>query len=486
MSTVPLTGNQDIDGILWGVRWDLASLTYGFATATNQYFGYQAGSISGFQAFNTQQQNAVHAIMDNLQGFVGIGIAFTNDPTQANLRFAEASFVNQDGFGTPGTITTAVGTPPDDSTFPTFAHGDMFFNSTDYNSPRLGNFAYHTLIHELGHALGLKHGHVSQSYPGGTATIPKLPGEHDSMEFSVMTYRANVGGPTNFYHNETFGFAQSFMMLDIQALQYLYGADFTFRSSNTTYTWNKATGEMSVNGQGQGKPGANRVFLTIWDGGGEDTYDMSNYSTNVTIDLNPGSFSITAQNQLAVLNTNDDVKSRGNVFNALLFDDDLRSLIENAIGGSGNDKITGNVGQNTLEGNGGNDKLTGLDGADSLDGGAGSDTLKGGKGNDAYFYGGRNEGGDEIADFSSAASGNNDVFQFKNNAFGNLGKGAIDANQFQSSNAATAAKAAVRFLFEEDTGILRYDADGKGGAAAVIIATLLGNETMTIDDIRIV
>ena len=74
-----------------------------------------------------------------------------------------------------------------------------------------------------------------------------------------------------------------------------------YNNGNTTYTWNSTTGEMSVNGVGQGTPGGNRVFLTIWDGGGNDTYDMSNYGGGVSIDLRAGSWSITSQTQRANL-----------------------------------------------------------------------------------------------------------------------------------------------------------------------------------------
>ncbi len=59
------------------------------------------------------------------------------------------------------------------------------------------------------------------------------------------------------------------------------------------------------------------------------------------------------------------------------------TTIENAIGGAGNDSLTGNAVANDLAGNDGNDVLSGAAGADSLHGGAGSDTLTGGTGNDS-------------------------------------------------------------------------------------------------------
>lgn len=510
MSLVALSGNPDIDGILWGVKWDSTALTYGFATQTNQYFGYQAGSITGFQAFNAAQKAAATDAVNQLASFVNLGVTLTNDPSQANLRFAEASAVVQhfdpDSFlPVPGVITTAVGTPPDDFRFQTFAHGDMFFNGNDYNTPTRGNFAYATIIHELGHALGLKHGHITQNSPNESVVIPALPAAHDTMEYSIMTYRSNQGGPTDHYRNETFGYAQTWMMNDIAALQYLYGADFTANAGNTTYSWNRTTGEMSINGVGQGTPGANRVFLTIWDGNGIDTYDMSNYTSKVTINLSPGSFSITSQAQLAVLNTEDGVKARGNVFNALQFNGNAKSLIENALGGSGNDTITGNVAANMLSGNGGIDTLRGLNGNDQLLGGDGNDTLLGGNGNDKltggvgfdqmtgglgddlFIFNGLSGIGDTVADFSSAAAGNNDRFDFENTAFGNLPAGALAATQFQSSTAATALNANIRFFFETDTRILRFDRDGSAsGFSAVVVATLQAGASMTAGDIFLI
>ena len=102
---------------------------------------------------------------------------------------------------------------------------------------------------------------------------------------------------------------------------------------------------------------ANRIFETIWDGNGVDTYDLSNYTTAVTINLNPGASSITSTTQLAYLGNGH--YAAGNIYNAYLFNGDARSYIDNAIGGSGNDIIIGNAIANTLNGGGGNDTLTG-------------------------------------------------------------------------------------------------------------------------------
>ena len=77
----------------------------------------------------------------------------------------------------------------------------------------------------------------------------------------------------------------------------------------------------------------------------------------MTINLNPGASSITSTTQLAYLGNGH--YAAGNIYNAYLFNNDARSYIDNAIGGSGNDTITGNAIANTLNGGGGNDTLTG-------------------------------------------------------------------------------------------------------------------------------
>jgi Ca2+-binding RTX toxin-like protein len=93
--------------------------------------------------------------------------------------------------------------------------------------------------------------------------------------------------------------------------------------------------------------------MTVWDGGGTDTYDLSNYSGASTIDLRPGEWVTTSPAQFA--NLGEARIARGNVANALLYQDSPQSLIENAVGGSGNNFILANQAANHLTGNGGND-----------------------------------------------------------------------------------------------------------------------------------
>ncbi len=108
------------------------------------------------------------------------------------------------------------------------------------------------------------------------------PLDHDSLEYSVMSYRSYIGASTTGgYTNGSTSYPQTLMMLDIAAVQDMYGADFTTNGGDTVNKWSPTTGEMFVNGVGQGAPAGNKIFMTLWDGGGHDTYDFSNYTTNL-------------------------------------------------------------------------------------------------------------------------------------------------------------------------------------------------------------
>jgi serralysin len=384
------TGDNNIDGLMTSKRWKSNVVTYGFTdNFGNDYeSGYQHASVhsTSFQTLNATQR----AVMRNwTKAYYANSLLVFTEQTGAADRDA--------------TIRIGMSNDPGESAYaynPQAAveGGDIFFNRTNFNTPVIGNYAYQGFGHELGHALGLKHPHESTGVSNVT-----MNANRESHEFSIMSYRSYIGAPvTGRSTNETWGYAQSLMMYDIRAIQQEYGAWFGSNATNTNYTFSTTTGEMFINGVGQGTPGANRIFRTIWDGYGTDTYDFSNYSTNLSIDLTPGGWSdlaVGSNFQRANLDQSSTAHyARGHVFNALQYNGDIRSLIENATGGSGNDRIVGNSANNVIRSGAGND---------SVDGGAGNDTIYLGAGNDFVsifssgddkFYG---ETGDDYIDGSS-------------------------------------------------------------------------------------
>lgn len=360
-SSVNKTGNFHSDGLLSGIKWGVSTLTFSFPGLSLAYEPlYGSGEpMNGYEAFNAAQQAAVRGALGQFSAVTTINFSEIEEtPAEhADLRFAESDVA-----------PTAYAYLP--STLP--EGGDAWFNNSRgyYDAPIKGGYAYLTILHEIGHALGLKHPHESA---GPFAAMPK---DGDGMEYTVMSYRSYEGASlATGYVNEDWGFAQSLMMYDIAALQHMYGADYATGSGRTTYQWSPITGQMFINGVGQGAPGGNQILLTVWDGGGADTYDLSNYANNVRINLAPGGWTVTSSEQLAKLHYDGSQIAVGNIANALLHNNNVRSLIENANAGGGNDQLFGNQAMNVLKGAAGNDLLIGAGGRDFLWGGAGADTF---------------------------------------------------------------------------------------------------------------
>jgi len=357
-ATAVATGDQRIDAVINGDYWSGTSISYAFSLSAAPYDYAGTGNEALPDNFNdvisAMQEASAHfalsstegvaaAIGFSVEGFTNLDVNFLGnvDSTTAEIRFAETS---DPGTGTarvadfPGGQVTS--SPNDD--------GDVWFGvANNFRIAEAGNYQWMTMIHEIGHALGLKHGH--QDYNFGV-----LPSETDSTEFSIMTYRSYVGqNPNGGASNEQWGFPQTFMMYDIATLQYFYGADFNVNSGNTVYSWVPGSGDTMIDGVAAIEPGGNRIYATIWDGDGIDTFDLSAYTTDLSIDLSPGGWSVFDAAQLAALGAGN--FARGNIFNALQYQGDARSLIENATGGTGDDTFTGNAADNYFDGGAGVD-----------------------------------------------------------------------------------------------------------------------------------
>ncbi len=223
-----------------------------------------------------------------------------------------------------------------------------FWSGADLTSGHLGSL---TLIHEIGHTLGLDH-------PEGDGWTKGY-----DLSTTVMSYNEHSNGKVH-GNSGNYDYVQPStpMIYDIAAIQYLYGANMSYHAGDDVYTFDPST----------------PFIETIWDAGGNDTISINNFSDGSVIDLHQGTLSSIYYQVASNAGYLDDHLYDGSNNLGIAFNVD----IENAIGGSGNDRLIGNALRNVLTGNAGDDTLLGNEGNDVLIGGAGNDRLVGGVGDD--------------------------------------------------------------------------------------------------------
>lgn len=265
--------------------------------------------------------------------------------------------------------------------------GDVWIDGTVASNFFPLTFSYYattTMIHETGHALGLSHpGDYNAIGPDGTVLSPTYENQaeyaQDSLQYSIMSYFDGYETGAQFIDFQLLNFAypSTPMIHDIATIQAMYGVDYTTRAGDTVYGFN--TTEV---GTAYDFTVDTRPVLSIWDGGGNDTIDVSKFKTDSVIDLNAGAFSSAggadhfytldeinearvkagfAPRTQATYDYYQDLIARLGVTDPG-FKDNISiaygATIENATTGRGDDKIIANDVANVLNGGAGSDTVS--------------------------------------------------------------------------------------------------------------------------------
>jgi len=250
--------------------------------------------------------------------------------------------------------------------------GVHYSGGTGWDSDGLqqGGFGFITLIHEIGHGMGLMHphdtGNGSTIMSGVTSPLNDL-GDFDLNQgiYTTMTYNdgwQTAPHGTSPSANFSYGYQGTPMAFDIAVLQATYGANMTFNAGDDSYVL------PTVNGIGT-------FYSAIWDADGTDTI-VHNGSTGAMIDLRsaPLTYSENGGGYVSYV-----TGIHGGFTIA------AGAVIENATGGSGQDTIMGNAENNLILGQQGSDSIMGGDGDDELRGNLNGDTIHGDAGSDLIY-----------------------------------------------------------------------------------------------------
>jgi serralysin len=327
-----------------------------------------------------------------------------------------------------------------------------YFNPTDdWKNLHIGGDGRNTIMHEIGHGVGLAHPHDG-GWEDDATRFPGVSSAHDTgrngLNQGIWTVMSYNSGWSQRDHDATYGAQGALGALDIAALQAVYGPNpNTARGGNVYFLPTRE-------GSGTG-------WSCIWDAGGVDTISALHSHQGVTIDLRPASLRDNDPHAGGYVSAQSDIAGGFTIANGV--------TIENALGGAGNDFIKGNGAANRLRGLAGGDTLHGYDGNDRLEGGAGRDTLTGGRGQDTFVFDmklDRKTNVDRIADFRP----DEDTIRLDDRIFRSLRPGILDEDAFH--NGAKAADAEDRILYNGRTGLLSYDPDGSGARPPMQIAVL--------------
>ena len=356
-ATYQPTNDPIIDVLADGIVWDLAqsrTITWAVADGLNAYVWVdEAEAIQIFAA-----------ALASIQQFIDVEFVYLDafdSPIAAGEAGADIVYTLDNAEVDDGTLAYAY--YPGPGVFSDFEQyetegGDVFLNFSaeiiSSSSFRPGSDGFVTVIHETGHALGLKHPFDSSP---GRPTLDQLDQSlvRDLDWFTIMSY-------TDQYEQELERWDPATpMVLDVLALQFLYGPNMQTNAGDTTFLL-----------------ASEDFYYTIWDAGGVDSVDVSTQSEGWTIflpDLSATSF-VDTLSGVALPSREYDGRLVNSAPTELVW---LMGDIENATGSRFADVINGSRHDNHLEGGSGNDHLEGFAGDDVLEGDGGRDF--------AYFSG---------------------------------------------------------------------------------------------------
>ena len=360
------SGDYRIDALLSGTNWVDSTITYSFFETGSSYYGSETVS----EVAEVTKANIRYILETIYEPLLNVNFVEVADSTSSygTLRYmlsngpsyAYAYYPSSDPLGGDVHLQTLY---------------DYAGETNGFRNPA-GYHGYMTLIHETGHALGLKH---PGDYFNGGEPGPYLPYAEDNITNTVMSY--------NFAGNSS----AMLMPYDILALQYLYGNKGT-NSSNTTYTFTNV--HQYADGT-YNRGAANPMKLTISDRGGTDTINLSALAADASgyyIDLSSGGL-LTTQSAFNASSYYAYNTSYGPYYTSTYGTRiDYGTLIENLTATSSNDYINGNQANNNISAGAGNDSVDGGDGKDKIYLGDGNDYLNiSSLGNDTFYGGNGND-----------------------------------------------------------------------------------------------
>lgn len=331
-SAVGMTGTGEVDALIFGERLgagtaDRITISYSFP-----WQGGQA-AFAGFegQAYLPSGEHLAGYGLNEIQAQAARS-AFQAWSSVANIEFVEIS----ETADSVGDIRIAWTHAPDNADWgwailPNAfwpAGSDIWINGANrpYEGPwHAGSYNFTALLHEIGHALGLKHPFDRE---------PIMPAAFDNRLYTVMSYSDIEPNPYAYPIDENAGVWQAWnpstpMLLDIAAMQHLYGANHGHHAGDDVYRFDATT----------------PTYQVIWDAGGQDTISLEGFTLASLIDLNEGSYSAPGHEGYYGIGGSD-IRTLGIAFG---------TVIENAIGGRGNDILIGNAATNILTGGAGRD-----------------------------------------------------------------------------------------------------------------------------------